>query len=123
MHHAVPSGNAQWLAEITDAIAAASTLASSEIAGKKGEGREHLYKFAAIFATKNRGVVDAERRQSAIRFAAHSRAVDFVVDKTVIKNVEINFMLAYMDAHLDLGLVDEKELDKIMHYVVQHYVY
>lgn len=117
----LPATPQEWLEEIDAAYSAAQVLAQSEQGELTAAAKQDLYKFAAIFAAKNRAVTDRDTRVEAARFAAQSRAKDFNAEPAVVSNYEINFMLAYLESHMSMGVITATELDSIMRYLLEHF--
>jgi len=40
-----------------------------------------------------------------------------------IKHYETQFIIAYVDAHREMGLINERKLDEIVEFVLHHHVY
>ncbi|WP_211830847.1 hypothetical protein [Kistimonas asteriae] len=110
----LPRKNKHWQKEIADAISESIKLAEAESGVLSAGAKENLFKYAAMFAAKNRAVQSREDRVAMSRYAAQARARDFQLSPGDVSNYDINFMLAYLDAHRSLDLISEKKLDDIM---------
>ena len=110
----LPRKNKHWKNEISGAISESIQLAKVEHGTLSTAAKENLFKYAAIFAAKNRSVQSRESKISMSRYAAQERARAFLHSPGDIANYEINFMLAYLDAHRCLNLISEKKLQEIM---------
>lgn len=114
--------NINWLDEIKDAIEKSLKLAELEEGGLTQNSKENLFKYAAIFAAKNRNV-DADVRKQMMAFSAKRRLDDFKVEKSNKVEFELNFMLAYLDAHICVDKLEVFEADNIMRDLIENYYF
>ncbi len=110
-----------WQEEIQDAIKKSIKLAELEQGELNLTAKENLFKYAAIFAAKNRNISSPDTRKDMIRFAAQRRNADFKAVKNAKENYELNFMLAYLDSHIFIQRLNEKERDCVMKTLIDNY--
>jgi len=117
----LPRKNKHWTKEVTDAINASVQIAQAESGSLTVEVKQNIYKYAAMFAAKNRKVVVKDEIAGMARYAAKQRVRDFTVKPEIISNYEINFMLSYMDAHVYLDLISASKHSEIMRAMIDNY--
>ena len=110
----LPRKAKHWHQEISDALLQAKALCIAEQGSFNKRAKEGMYKYAPMFAMKNRGLTDAVAKESVMRYCAQLRAYDFAADDEAKNNYEINFQLSYLDAHVCMQLISEQRHDQIM---------
>lgn len=115
----LPRKAKHWHQEILEALQQALHLAATETGAVNDEVRKNVYKYAPLFATRNRGLSDKSAREAVMRYCAQLRAYDFSVDDGAINNYGINFALSYLDAHVAMQTISEHKAEELMLAIMQ----
>ena len=108
-----PKATDEWAKDAVEAL----RYALQTIKGKP----EDLYELAPDLAAGNRNIQHDGDKEVGQKYAVNQRNSDFQIDPDCRKNVEVNFLLAYLDFHVPLGLLSEEQLHDVMKYIIDHH--
>ena len=115
----IPRKNKHWAQEIEKALEASiSSLPSLD-----EETKQSLFMLAVPHVIRNRGlsIKDVPNDLGKEYLAENKRGLEN--DPEAINHYETQFIIAYVDAHREMGLINEKKLDEIVDFVLEHHVY
>lgn len=116
-----PRKTKQWAAEAFDALTVAWRLAAAESEGLTLDAKQHLYKFAPLFCARNRGIKDKDRLRKIAHFCFSRRLAAIQRDPSRIDNYAVNFLIAYLDAHVALELLTRQRASDVMRHLIDNY--
>ena len=110
-----------WAKEAVEALKTAWGLAQAEQGQLSEAGRETLFKFAPILVARARGIKDREQIQAIGQYVSQQRKQEFQLFPEVKQQATLNFLLAYLQAHMPLDLLDAEAVNHIMKHIIDHY--
>lgn len=110
----LPRKAKHWHEEISQALTEAIKLSEAEYGELTTTAKQNLYKYAPLFAMKNRGLFDKSARESVIRYCAQLRSYDFSLDEDAINCFGANFTLSYLDAHVCMQEISEHKAEQLL---------
>ncbi|UZE96415.1 hypothetical protein [Alkalimarinus alittae] len=116
-----PSEVSEWAEEAKSALGVAWMLLKGEQPEPNAEQKSYLFKYGAALCSLNRGIKDKEKQKSLYQFSAKRVAAGFEVDEASKVHYELNFLIAYVDAHIGLGLLNDDQAEEIMLYITEHF--
>lgn len=117
----IPTEVAGWAQEAKSALGVAWMLLKGESPEPNAEQKSYLFKYGAALCSLNRGIKDQEKKKSLYQFSAKRVVAGFEVDEATKARYELNFLIAYIDAHIGLGLLNDDDAEKIMLYITENY--
>jgi len=112
----------QWAKEAYDALDIAWGLLQEKHLHPNDEQKLLLLEFASSIAALNRGITDKEHINKASEFAFKNFKIDFDNrEKSEPVKYSISFLLAYLDAHVSFGFINEAKAKDVMHYLMDNY--
>ena len=115
----IPRKNKHWAQEIEKALEASiSSLTSLDELSKQS-----LFKLAVPHIIRNRGLSKKDVPRDLGKDYMAECEQGLKVDPEAIKHYETQFIIAYVDAHREMGLINERKLDEIVEFVLHHHVY
>jgi len=118
----LPKKSKQWARECYESLEKAIVLFREEYPDPSEEDKLELISFAVPFAAMNRGVSDKKRVELANEYVLERLSVDFGNrEKGEPTHHSICFLLAYIDAHIALGYLNEMKGDDIMEELAEYY--
>ncbi|MCP5014184.1 MAG: hypothetical protein GY938_02750 [Ketobacter sp.] len=115
----IPRKNKHWAQEIEKALEASiSSLTSLDELSKQS-----LFKLAVPHVIRNRGLSKKDVPRDLGKDYMAECEQGLKVDPEAIKHYETQFIIAYVDAHREMGLINERKLDEIVEFVLHHHVY
>ncbi len=117
----MPVEIAQWADEAKQALGVAWMLLKGEYPSPDADQKSYLFKYGAALCSLNRGIKDKEKQKTIYKFSAQRVLAGFEADATTRAHFELNFLMAYVDAHIGLGLLTDEEAEKIMLYITEHF--
>ena len=83
------------------------------------EHKNELFKYAPVLAAYNRGIRDETKVADMAKFAFKRRLEDTRIDDDAPRSNEINFYIAYFDAHMVLDELKKPDIDTILEYLTK----
>lgn len=118
----IPRKNKQWAAEAYEVLGLAWGLASAEKEGEvTEEDKQHLYKYAPLICFRNRGIRDKSKLKRVAHFTFNRRLQDIQAHPERIDHHALNFLAAYLDAHIATEYLTEQKAEEIMRYLRENY--
>lgn len=118
----LPANNQEWAQEVIAALKEAWVrLEKDSDHALEDLDKRQLYSYAPELAAVNRGITDSGRIREMVKYARSERMRDFELDSESVDNYGINFLLAYLDALKVTAVINDKEIDGIMEYLIDHY--
>jgi hypothetical protein len=112
-----PANEEQWANEAVEAMKMALKLLEEDLQGPPDEAhKEELHKYAPILAAYNRDVQDKSQVVEMVQYAL-SRQHEKAATEGATHSGEINFIAAYLDAHIAIDLLDADGAERIMQYI------
>jgi len=110
----------QWSQEIQDALRmAVKLLEEDKHQPLLEEHKSELFKYAPVLAAYNRGIRDEIKVAEMAKFAFKRRMDNIRLKSDCVSNDEINFYIAYLDAHIVINELNMTDIDSIMEYLIQ----
>jgi hypothetical protein len=125
-----PEDVAQWAEEAHKGLNVAWMLLKGEhLKGSESElgdeQKSYLFKYGAALCSLNRGLGnkgrDKEKQKEIYKFSAKRVLAGFESDQQTQQHYELNFLIAYIDAHVGLGLLSEDKAEEIMLYLAENF--
>lgn len=116
-----PRKNKQWAKESLKSLEKAWEIARAENENLDHESLQYFYKYAPMLCAINRKIKNKNEISKLANFAIKNRLEDFEVEPETVENYSINFLLAYLDSHVSLGVISENKVFEIMDYIVDNY--
>ena len=110
----LPVEIAQWAEEAHKGLNVAWMLLKGEHAELNAEQKSYLFKYGAALCSLNRGIKDKEKQKEIYKFSAKRVLAGFEADQKTRQHYELNFLIAYMDAHVGLGLLSDEKAEEVM---------
>jgi len=108
----------QWAQEAQEALQMALKLLEED---KRQplleEHKNELFKYAPVLAAYKRDIRDETVVAKMAKFAFKRRLDDAQVESESLPENEVNFYIAYLDAHIVIDKLDESDTDSIMEYI------
>ena len=117
----LPNEVAAWAEEAKSALGVAWMLLKGEKPNPTAEQKSFLFKYGAALCTLNRGIKDKAQQKSLYQFSAKRVLAGFEADEATKEHFELNFLIAYVDAHIGLGLLTDDKAEEIMLYIAEHF--
>lgn len=125
-----PIAVAQWAEEAHKGLNVAWMLLKGEHL-KEGalelddEQKSYLFKYGAALCSLNRGLTnkgsDKEKQKDIYKFSAKRVLAGFEADQQTKQHYELNFLIAYIDAHVGLELLSDEKAEEIMLYLAENF--
>ena len=112
----------QWAEEAYESLEKALVLFYEEYPEPTDNEKLALISYSIPFAAMNRGIQDKSTVGAANDLALENLRHDFQVkepDEPI--SCSICFLLAYLDAHLSFGILNQKKMDDIMSYLSENF--
>ncbi len=116
-----PRKNKQWAAEAYDALTMAWRLAAAEHGEMTSDAKQHLYKYAPLFCVRNRGIKDKDQLRKIAHYSFGRCLAAIQQDPSRADRYAVNFLLAYLDAHVALELLTEQRAGEVMRQLMESY--
>jgi len=122
----MPVEVAQWAEEAHKGLNVAWMLLKGEHL-KEGatelgdDQKSYLFKYGAALCSLNRGIKDKEKQKEIYKFSAKRVLMGFEVDQKTKQHYELNFLIAYIDAHVGLGLLSDDKAEEVMLYLAENF--
>ncbi|KAA3627286.1 MAG: hypothetical protein DWQ09_13285 [Proteobacteria bacterium] len=116
-----PRKTKQWAAEAFDALTVAWRLAAAEQNDLTLDAKQHLYKFAPLFCARNRGIRDKEQMRKIAHYCFGRRLAAIQQEPERVDRYAVNFLIAYLDAHVALDLLTAQRAAEVVRYLVDNY--
>jgi hypothetical protein len=114
-----PTTTAQWAQEAQGALQMALKLLEED---KRQplleEHKNELYKYAPVLAAYHRGIRDESKVMNMAKFAFQRRLDEAEREDATAHNNEINFYIAYVDAHQVINELNQSDSDSIVEYLI-----
>lgn len=117
----VPIEVSEWADEAKKALGIAWMLLKGEQPNPNAEQKSYLFKYGAALCSLNRGIKDKEKQKSLYQFSAKRVVAGFEESESAKAHYELNFLIAYIDAHVGLGLLNDAKAEEIMLYITTHF--
>ncbi len=108
----LPKKNRKWLKEVKLAYSKAEREAARE-----GIDKIKMYRLAAKYVAKNRGISNTKTIESMIQWAEDDVAYGERVDPGSKLRFKFHFVSAYIHSHHVAELMDEMACDRVLEYV------
>jgi hypothetical protein len=110
-----PTSPKQWAQEAEGALRMAlKLLEEDKHQPLLEEHKNELFKYAPVLAAYNRGIRDETKVADMAKFAFKRRLDDDRLEGNVPRNNEVNFYIAYLDAHMVIDELKKSEIDPIL---------
>ncbi|WP_250655715.1 hypothetical protein [Alkalimarinus coralli] len=116
----IPREVSGWANEAKSALGVAWTLLKGEQPELGAEQKSYLFKYGAALCSLNRGIKDKDKQKALYQFSAKRVLASFEADAETKAHYELNFLLAYIDAHVGLGLLTEDKAEEVMLYITEN---
>ena len=122
----MPIEIAQWADEAHKGLNVAWMLLKGEHL-KEGvtvlgdEQKSYLFKYGAALCSLNRGIKDKDRQKEIYKFSAKRVLAGFEADQKTKQHYDLNFLMAYIDAHVGLGLLSDDKAEEVMFYLTENF--
>jgi hypothetical protein len=114
-----PSKPQQWAQEAQGALQMALKLLEEDKQEPLlDEHKNELFKYAPVLAAYNRGIRDESKVKNMAKYAFKRRLDDDRFEGNTASDNEINFYIAYLDAHVVIDELKESDTDSIMEYLI-----
>jgi hypothetical protein len=114
-----PTKPQQWAKEVQVALQMAlKLLEEDKHQPLLDEHKNELFKYAPVLAAYNRGIRDESKVKTMAKFAFKRRLDDDRFESDTVTDSEINFYIAYLDAHVVIDELKESDTDSIMEYLI-----
>jgi len=110
----MPVEIAQWAEEAHKGLNVAWMLLKGEHPELNAEQKSYLFKYGAALCSLNRGIKDKEKQKEIYKFSAKRVLAGFEADQKTRLHYELNFLIAYIDAHVGLGLLSDEKAEEVM---------
>jgi hypothetical protein len=116
----IPTNPKQWAQEAQGALQMAlKLLEEDKHQPLLEEHKNELFKYAPVLAAYNRGIRDETKVADMAKFAFKRRLDDSRPDDDVSNSNEINFYIAYFDAHMAIDELKKSDIDTILDYLTK----
>lgn len=112
----------QWAKEAYESLEKAIVIFYEETPVPTEHQKMELIAYSVPFAAMNRGIKDSERIEQANEVVLDNLSADLAnkeVDEPIIYS--ILFLLAYLDAHVSFGILNDFKVQDIMSYLAENY--
>lgn len=114
-----PTKPQQWAQEAQGALQIAlKLLEEDKHQPLLEEQKSELFKYAPVLAAYNRGIRDESKVRDMAKFAFKRRLDDERFESESASDNEVNFYIAYLDAHIVIDELKESDTDSIMEYLI-----
>lgn len=117
----IPQQVSDWAEEAKSALGVAWMLLKGESPELNAEQKSYLFKYGAALCSLNRGIKDKEKQKSLYQFSAKRVLAGFEVNAETKDHYELNFLIAYIDAHIGLDLLTDDKAEEIMLYLTENF--
>ncbi len=117
----IPVEVAMWAEEAHKGLNVAWMLLKGEHEALNVEQKSYLFKYGAALCSLNRGIKDKDKQKEIYKFSAKRVLAGFEVDQQTKQRYELNFLIAYIDAHVGLGLLGDEKAEEVMLYLAEHF--
>ena len=117
----LPVDVAQWAEEAHKGLNVAWMLLKGEHEALKDEQKSYLFKYGAALCSLNRGIKDKEKQKEIYKFSAKRVLAGFEADPKTRQHYELNFLIAYIDAHVGLSLLSNDKAEEVMLYIAENF--
>jgi len=117
----IPVEIAQWAEEAHKGLNVAWMLLKGEHPELNDEQKSYLFKYGAALCSLNRGIKDKEKQKEIYKFSAKRVLAGFEADQNTRQHYELNFLIAYIDAHVGLSLLSDEKAEKVMLYLAENF--
>lgn len=115
-----PKDISGWAEEAKSALGVAWMLLKGESPELDAEQKGYLFKYGAALCSLNRGIKDKEKQKGLYQFSAKRVLAGFEAAPETKEHYELNFLIAYIDAHVGLGLLTDDKAEEIMLYITEN---
>jgi hypothetical protein len=114
----MPVNEEQWASEAIEAMKMALKLLEEDVEGPLDEAhKEDLHKYAPILAAYNRDIHDKSQVVEMVEYVVQRQREQTVDPLDGPYTGELNFVSAYLDAHVAIDVLDAADVERIMQYV------
>lgn len=117
----LPVDVAQWAEEAHKGLNVAWMLLKGEHKTLNDEQKSYLFKYGAALCSLNRGIKDKEKQKEIYKFSAKRVLAGFEADEQTKQHYELNFLIAYIDAHVGLSLLSNEKAEEVMLYIAENF--
>lgn len=117
----IPKEVAGWAEEAKGALHTAWMLLKGESPELSAEQKSYLFKYGAALCSLNRGIKDKEKQKRLYQFSAKRVLAGFEESAETKEHYELNFLIAYIDAHIGLDLITDDKAEEIMLYLTENF--
>ncbi len=117
----IPTDVSGWANEAKSALGTAWMLLKGESPTPNAEQKAYLFKYGAALCTLNRGIKDKDKQKGLYQFSAKRVLAGFEGDAEMKGHYELNFLMAYIDANIELGLLTNDKAEEIMLYLTENF--
>jgi len=122
----MPVEVAQWAEEAHKGLNVAWMLLKGEhlkegVTALGDKQKSYLFKYGAALCSLNRGIKDKDKQKGIYKFSAKRVLAGFEADEKTMQHYELNFLIAYIDAHVGLGLLSDDTAEEIMLYLTENF--
>lgn len=117
----IPKEVSDWAEEAKSALGVAWMLLKGESPELNAEQQSYLFKYGAALCSLNRGIKDKEKQKSLYQFSAKRVLAGFEANPETKAHYELNFLIAYIDAHIGLDLLNDDKAEEIMLYLTENF--
>lgn len=112
MSKGIPTNYEEWLREVQQAY-----LAAKNKVAETDTEIEDIFCYAAELAAEKRGIVDGNVTAQMNELVTEMVHEDYATDDRSRSRYKFHFVSGYVFAHVEAGLIDEKEGDWILGYI------
>jgi len=117
----IPQEVSGWAEEAKSALGVAWMLLKGESPELDVEQKSYLFKYGAALCSLNRGIKDKEKQKRLYQFSAKRVLAGFEANAETKEHYELNFLIAYIDAHIGLDLLTDDKAEEIMLYLTENF--
>ncbi|MFD2230309.1 hypothetical protein [Alkalimarinus sediminis] len=117
----IPRETSGWAAEASNALNTAWMLLKGEAPDLSAEQKTYLFKYGAALCSLNRGIKDKQQQKRLYQFSAKRVLAGFEANPESKAHYELNFLIAYIDAHVGLELLTDDKAEEIMLYLTENF--
>ena len=107
-----------WAQEAQDALQMATKLLEEDKHQPLlEEHKSELFKYAPVLAAYNRGIRDENKVAEMAKYAFKRRTDNIHLKSDFRSSDEMNFYIAYLDAHVVINELNRSDIDSIMEFL------
>jgi hypothetical protein len=117
----IPRKSKQWAKEAIKAMEIAEGMALKDMVTNEEEALTKMFLFAPYICAINRDINDQELISTMSEVVVGEKLEEFKKFPEALDNHDINFLLAYLDCHVYLKLINDFKHHKIMENIMTNY--